>query len=1328
MAHPHVFLSHAGIDSDEAKELKTRLLASHEASESGLKVWLDLDDLVPGKPWQDQISDAIGQATAGIVLVGSRGMANWVKPEFDLMNSKAIKDSSFRLIPVFIGDARSRSLTPFAKRYQGVRDPLESIDNFKRLLGALLDQDQNVGKLVLADDPFPGLRSMDETWSDRFFGRETEIDQVLQKLRHEPIVSIIADSGAGKSSLAMAGVGAAWRGGAFAQDRPASDNKDAWQTITMRPRSNPVLALREAISKAAGSSDLIDQSAEQMLYQLNAGSSSDHVKTLLIVDQAEELVTQTTSAEERKAFGALISDMVRLSTDYPDRLRVLITVRSDYANLVRGIEGLGDHIKRDEAYLRLAAPNKTDLEAMVSSPLRLAGFDDADQVKQLIEAVSNDLSDRAGDLALAQMALHLTWRERAAHNGNLLAAYTAIGRVFGALGQEAERVERSQLSADETELLMPVFVRLIRIGDTAGATRRTAELDEFSPEQKSLIDKLAGEECGRLLQTTETNVEISHEALITQWYRLYSYVQSNQSALRNFSRLMSDAKSWATSGRKTGRLAKYLDLEDYRPIRNSNHHWLSSRETQFLVFSKLKVNVVRSFSTIAFLAIATSAFTAWTYFNAATTTKTAAEGVQRLAIGNYARTISQTDPISALKLSLSAYPDHEPPNEFTKQTLLSATADALQEHIPIWISEHIASVLSVAFSPDGSRIVSGSFDGKLLVWDARTGRSIGEPFEGHRGSILSVAFSPDGSKIVSGASDTTLRLWDAQSGQPIRDPLEGHRGTIRSVAFSPDGTRLASGSDDGTLCLWDVETGKLLRDPLKGHQGSVRSVTFSPDGSKIVSGASDGTLRIWDARSGKLFGDPLQAHQGSILSVDFSSDGSKIVSGASGGTLRLWDAQTHAPIGDSLKGHQGFVLSVAFSPDGSKIVSGASDRTLRIWDARAGEQIGGPLEGHQGSVWSVAFNLDGTRIVSGASDRTLRIWDAQGGTSIGYPLQGSQESVRSVAFSPDGSKIVSGTRNGKLRIWDARKGTPIGGLIEGHRGTILSVAFSPDGSKIVSGSTDETLRLWDAQTGTPISYPFEGYRGTIHSFAFSPDGSRVVSGAGNGTLRIWDAQTGSPIGDPYEGHRGSIYSVAFSPDGTRIVSGASNGTLRLWDAQTGTLFGDQIQGHNGSVLSVAFSPDGSRIASGASDHSLRIWDVEKGSPIGPTLKGHRGAVFSVAFSPDGSRIVSGASDNTLRIWDVHTGFPIGDPLEGHQGRVLSVAFSPDGSRIVSGASDGTLRLWRSWDYSGNILQIACQKLPLINGVKDYSIKELAESISIGDPDPITPCEVYDPPL
>ncbi|KAJ7306929.1 WD40 repeat-like protein [Mycena albidolilacea] len=590
---------------------------------------------------------------------------------------------------------------------------------------------------------------------------------------------------------------------------------------------------------------------------------------------------------------------------------------------------------------------------------------------------------------------------------------------------------------------------------------------------------------------------------------------------------------------------------------------------------------------------------------------------------------------------------------------------------------HTRCVNSVAFSPDGSHIVSGSRDNTVRIWDSKTGADVSAPFTGHTERVTSVAFSPDGSHIVSGSYDNTVRIWDSKTGAEVSAPLTGHTNPVTSVAFSPDGSHIVSGSYDNTVRIWDSKTGAEVSAPFTGHTSCVTSVAFSPDGSHIVSGSYDNTVHIWDSKTGAEVSAPLTGHTNSVTSVGFSPDGSHIVSGSSDNTVRIWDSKTGTEVSAPFTGHTDSVTSVAFSPDGSHIVSGSYDNTVRIWDSKTGAEVSAPFTGHIEWVTSVAFSPDGSHIVSGSKDNTVCIWDSKTGAEVSAPLTGHTGSVTSVAFSPDGSYIVSGSYDHTVRIWDSKTGAEISASLTGHTNSVTSVAFSPDGSHIVSGSYDNTVRIWDSKTGAEVSAPLTGHTDSVTSVAFSPDGSHILSGSYDNTVRIWDSKTGAEVSAPFTGHIEWVTSVAFSPDGSHIVSGSKDNTVCIWDSKTGAEVSAPLTGHTGSVTSVAFSPDGSHIVSGSYDNTVRIWDSKTGTEVSAPFTGHTDSVTSVAFSPDGSHIVSGSDDNNLCIWDSKTGAEVSAPLTGHTNWVTSVAFSPDGSHIVSGSYDNTVRIWDS---------------------------------------------------
>ncbi|KAJ7735403.1 WD40 repeat-like protein [Mycena maculata] len=249
----------------------------------------------------------------------------------------------------------------------------------------------------------------------------------------------------------------------------------------------------------------------------------------------------------------------------------------------------------------------------------------------------------------------------------------------------------------------------------------------------------------------------------------------------------------------------------------------------------------------------------------------------------------------------------------------------------------------------------------------------------HTEQITSVAFSPDGTLIVSGSLDHTSHFHQMENPTGalmvlITMPCDAHKISFYSVAYSPDGTRIVSTS--GTqICMWDSVTGDLIDGPFTGHTGLIRSVGFSPDGTRIVSGSMDNTIRVWDSTTGALVAGPFDAH-GPIQSVLFSPDGTQIISGGNDMIIRVWDPHPNAltPIIRSFKGHTNTIESVAFSPDGTWIVSGSQDRTIRVWDSATGAMMAGPFPSSDvGGTCAVAFSPDGTRIVSAAESR-IAIW------------------------------------------------------------------------------------------------------------------------------------------------------------------------------------------------------------------------------------------------------------------------------------------------------------------------------------------------------------------
>ncbi|MGE5656038.1 MAG: protein kinase domain-containing protein [Actinomycetota bacterium] len=282
-------------------------------------------------------------------------------------------------------------------------------------------------------------------------------------------------------------------------------------------------------------------------------------------------------------------------------------------------------------------------------------------------------------------------------------------------------------------------------------------------------------------------------------------------------------------------------------------------------------------------------------------------------------------------------------------------------------ADHSNAVGSVAFSPDGLTLASGSKDKTIKIWDVATGNLI-RNFTGDGSAIWSVAYNSNGTQLASGTSYWRILLWDLKTGQLIR--TVEHNGAVWSVAISQDGKILASASGDKTVKVWNLETGNLIYS-LADHSDYVYSVALSPDGKLLVSGSKDKTITIVEVETGRLL-KTLEGHSDQVRSVAISADGKTLVSGSYDGTIKIWNLASGDLI-NTLSGHTGEIVSVAISPDGKTIASGGKDKTVKVWDLRSGELLN-TLAGHSDEVYGVTFSPDGKAIASGSKDNTIRLW------------------------------------------------------------------------------------------------------------------------------------------------------------------------------------------------------------------------------------------------------------------------------------------------------------------------------------------------------------------
>ena len=512
----------------------------------------------------------------------------------------------------------------------------------------------------------------------------------------------------------------------------------------------------------------------------------------------------------------------------------------------------------------------------------------------------------------------------------------------------------------------------------------------------------------------------------------------------------------------------------------------------------------------------------------------------------------------------------------------------------------------VTVSPDGTRLACVERDGdrrRLLVFDATSGKQTAV-CAGHRG-VRKLAFSPDGTRLASGSEDKTVRLWDTATGRLLAT-CRGHASRIQDLAFRPDGARLVTTSSDETVRQWNAATGEEVEAPYDRHTGEVAAAVYSPDGQWVASaGGVDRTVRVWRAK-GRQDVAILHGHTGAVVGVAFNKDGHRLASLSCESkinltpddTVRVWDVDPQATL-PVLRGHTRTIYPVAFSPDRCWIASGSWDTKVRLWDAATGELCG--TLPHLGIVWTLTFGPDGSWLVSGTNDDRVRIWDLATGR-VRKEIPVSPGFLRFLTVSPDGKRVAATafdpqSNKHHLQVRDIATGKKLFSAVG------WSLAYSPDGRWLaILDADDKTVLLLDARTHETVARLI-GHEQLVRAATFSPDCRRLASCSLDHTIRVWQVDSltrPSSRGEGGDGsatecqvlrgHTGEVFAVAFHPNGTRLASGGRDRAVWLWDLARGKEVA-RLQGHTSFVWSLAFSPDGATLASGSGDATVRLWDT-----------------------------------------------------------------------------------------------------------------------------------------
>ncbi|HYO73269.1 MAG TPA: CHAT domain-containing protein, partial [Archangium sp.] len=723
--------------------------------------------------------------------------------------------------------------------------------------------------------PYRGLLAFQPEHSRFFFGRDAEVQELIDALgalakAGAPRLLVIAgSSGTGKSSVVLAG----------AVPRMLQQPGATWVFAPMRPGARPMAALDAAL----------------------ASRTEPGGPLLLVVDQFEEVFTQTESVEERGAFARRLWS---LAADAGSSVSVLLTLRVDFigrcGELVLDDKGLRlDKVAYEEAHrVFVAQMTQAQLEEAICRPAQRVGLTlEAGLARRMLQ----DVEGEPGALPLLQDTLDMLWQQR---KGRQLtqAAYDALGGVSGALSRRAD-ARIAALEPLERMIARRLFLCLVNVhSDTAMDTRQRALLADVRPRALEqgmhfdrILDRFVDERLlVRLDDGQATAVEVAHEALIRNWRMLREWVDENRGKLLARQALARKVEEWKQNGALLNEqqlgLAEAAAPDAFEEPGDDARKLLEASRAEVRRKRRLKQFAMAG---LAAAAVVSMVLGVWGQQQAATAraqrhlAEIQARHARDIGRVSAARRVASEPDVALTLLREVEAEDPGHVQDWHETALYFVSSPVVHNRTPVELKGHQGPVHSAAFSADGKRMVTLSRDGSARVWNA-DGSPAGQPLQVAGAKIGSAGFSPDGTRLVTGSTDGAVRVWTVE-GAPVGKPFEGHASPVSSAAFSPEGKRIFTASEDGNARVWTAE-GRLLSSlpgngpGQKGQEVPRVQVTFSANGTRLVT-LSNGTARLWRADGTPL--RVLEGTSGELLSAAFSADGTRLLTLSSTST-RVW--------------------------------------------------------------------------------------------------------------------------------------------------------------------------------------------------------------------------------------------------------------------------------------------------------------------------------------------------------------------------------------------------------------------------------------------------------